>query len=265
MKIPCESISLINKHGSHEKLLKHFDESKSEIIDELKKLFLGNEFKLINTKYFSSLLNNNNSLYLFMGILIKYIQREYISNSTIPKKVAKSCQKIIAIIKINFFNIIMKKKQEFKMAQKIYQNKLLNESHSNNNSEINCHKNSSNITQNNSFKKIEPPELEYTSTFLKLISDFPQILKIIKQMINKYFKHNEKLEQLIIETIRETNKEKMNNIINLSRSLAIIKTNTNDKVFAVLNCLFKSNDLLRPVSFPEIQDAFLNVQKIIFQ
>jgi hypothetical protein len=251
----------IKQLGSHQRLLNYFIDKKESILSEMKKLFVSNEFKLINDCFFSGLLNDNNSLYLFIGLFVKFVQREISLISPISKEKAMKLKGLIILIQNNFFNIVLKKKQIYK--QNIKNLKIKKGNSLSTIKEISPDPNPGKINNKDLDTMPETLKLEYTSTFLKLINDNQELKTMILEFIESYFNENEGIMGMINETIHKTNKEKMNIIINLSRSLSCIKTNNNDKIFSILKCLFQSNDLLRPVSFPEIKDAFLNVYNII--
>lgn len=246
-------ISLIGQFKNHTNLLDFFKKSKEAILQELQTLVKENQFKKLNIKYFSGLLNTNNSIYLFMGFLVKYIRHKYLDPKLNCKNIIHESMKMIQNIKINFFNAISKKKQMFKKKiclskeRANYRNNKMEE----------------NLLNSKSVKTQKFPKLDYVPIFLKIILANPNIKTIIEEIMKKFFANDEELMKLITDTIKSANEKKMGDIVNLSKSLAIIQTNTHEKIFAILDCLLQSNDLLRPVSFTEIQDAFVNVKEVL--
>lgn len=258
----AESKPLVTEHESHQEFLRFYLHNKDQILNEMKEMFIEKKFAAVNSRFLSGLLNDNNSLYLFMGLLVKFIQTEITNFGHESPEKAEIFRRMINNIRTHFFGVVLKKKQLYKNQMKMAKQKknlgIIPEESASGRARIN----SSSVTEDSSRKSFD---LEYSSTFLKLMEEDGQLKKLTQCFLEKYFAGDEQVKSMIFQTIEETNKEKMNIIINLSRSLACIKTNDNNKIFSILKCLFQSNDLLRPVSFPEINDAFLNVHQIILK
>lgn len=244
--------SLIEQFKSHRVLLNYLTQSKDSVLKELQVLIKNHEFEKLNVRYFSGLLNTNNSIYLFMGFLVKYIRQKYLNPASNSQEVINEALQQIEYIKVNFFHAISKLKQKFNKKNNLSVVK----------SNI---KNAAKIQSNfhsNDAKKPNVYNLEYTSIFLKISSNNLKIKTIIDEILMKYFSQDPEVLELVNKTIKLANEKKMRDIVNLSKSLAVIETNTQEKIFAILECLLNSNELLRPVSFTEIKDAFQNVQKV---